>query len=73
MSTHLAQLYKKHLEQLGAATTGRVHTSRLKEKLLSVFPDFGAYYQGINTMFSFSNDVSNALKMPIIMIVIIML
>ncbi len=37
----LAQLYKQHLEQLGAATTGHVNTSRLKERLLSVFPDLG--------------------------------
>ena len=32
----LAQMYKTHLEQLGVEIDGRVHTSRLKLRLLSV-------------------------------------
>jgi len=58
----LAQLYKLRLEQLGVATAGRVHISRLKERLLSVFPDLGAYQQGRHVMLSFDDDIGNALK-----------
>ena len=49
----LAHLYKVHLEQLGVAIEGRVHTSRLKLRLLSVFPDLTAHLQGRNVMLSF--------------------
>ncbi len=42
----LAHLYKLRLEQLGVVIEGRVHTSRLKLRLLSVFPDLRAHLQG---------------------------
>ncbi len=57
----LAHLYKVRLEQLGVANEGRVHTSRLKLRLLSVFPDLTAHLQGRNVMLSF-NDIGDALK-----------
>ena len=34
----LASTYKACLEELGAAVEGRVHSTRLKTRLLSVFP-----------------------------------
>ncbi len=58
----LANLYKIRLEQLGVANEGRVHTSRLKLRLLSVFPDLTAHLQGRNVMLSFNDDIGDALK-----------
>ena len=58
----LARLYKTRLEQLGAAVEGRVHTSRLKIRLLSAFPDLRACLQGRNVMLTFHNDIGTALK-----------
>ena len=39
----LAKLYQTRLEELGGSIGGRVHTSRLKHRLLSAFPDIRAY------------------------------
>ena len=49
-------------EQLGVAIEGRVHTSRLILRLLSVFPDLRAHLQGRNVMLSFNDDIGDALK-----------
>ena len=57
----LAHLYKTRLEQLGVVIEGRVHTSRLKLRLLSVFPDLTAHLQGRNVMLSFDDDIGGAL------------
>lgn len=51
----LAYLYKSRLEQLGVVLEGRVHTSRLKLRLLSVFPDLRAHLQDRNMMLSFGD------------------
>ena len=59
---NLAHLYKLCLEQLGVVIEGCVHTSRLKLRLLSVFPDLRAYLQRRNVMLSFSDDIGDALK-----------
>ena len=58
----LAQLYKTRLEQLGVVTDGHVHTSRLKVRLLSVFPDLRAHLQGRSMMLSFDDDIGGALR-----------
>ena len=58
----LAHLYKLRLEQLGVAIEGRVHTSRLKLRLLSVYPDLRAHLQRRNVMLSFNDDIGDALK-----------
>ena len=54
-------MYKTRLEQLGVVIEGRVHTSRLKLRLLSVFPDVTAHLQGRNVMLSFDDDIGGAL------------
>ncbi len=64
----LAQLYKQHLEQLGAATTGHVNTSRLKERLLSVFPDLGTSSKSGSERNPSSNTVPRSLLALINMI-----
>ncbi len=35
----LAHLYKDRLKQLGISVDGRIHTSRLKARLLAAIPD----------------------------------
>lgn len=42
----LAQLYKVRLEQLGVVVENCLHTTRLKNRLLSELPDLQAHYQG---------------------------
>ena len=39
----LAKLYQTRLEELGGSTKSRVHTSRLKHRLLSALPDIKVY------------------------------
>ena len=58
----LAHLYKTRLEQLSVATEGRVHTSRLKLRLLSVFPDLKAHVQGKKVVLAFDDDIGAALR-----------
>lgn len=58
----LAKLYQTYLEELGGRIGGRVHTSRLKHRLLSVFPDTRAYMQGKSVMLMFDDDIGAALK-----------
>ncbi len=53
---------KTRLEQLGVAIEGRVHTSRLKLRLLSVFPDLRAHLQGRKVMLTFDDDIGGALR-----------
>ena len=42
----IAQLCKVRLEQLGLTVKKRIHTTRLKTRLLSVLPDLRAHSQG---------------------------
>ena len=58
----LAQLYKACLEQLGVATESRIHTSRLKIRLNSVFLDMIAHLEGRSVILSFDNDIGGALR-----------
>ena len=58
----LAKLYQTRLEDLGGSTRSRVHTSRLKHRLLSAFPDIRVYMQGRSVMLTFDDDVCAALK-----------
>ena len=42
--TEIAQLYKVRLEQLGLAVQKRIHTTRLKKRLLSAHPDLSSQF-----------------------------
>ena len=50
------------LEQLGVVVEGRVHTSRLKTRLMSVFPDLKAHSQRKGIVLTFDDDVGSALN-----------
>ena len=58
----LAQMYTIRLKQLGVTTENRIHTSRLKNRLLSVIPDLKACSQGRDVILSFDEDISTAIK-----------
>ena len=56
----LSRMYKTRLEQLGVSVDGRIHTSRLKIRLLAVLPDLKAHSQGRDILLTF--DVGSAIK-----------
>ena len=60
--TDIAKLYKIRLEQLGVTVDSRIHTTRLKNRLLSELPDLRAYSEGRDTLLTFEKNVGPALK-----------
>lgn len=58
----LANLYTSRLEQLGFKPNQRIHTTRLKEKLLSHFPDLKAHNQGRDVLLMFDQDIGDAMR-----------
>lgn len=42
----LVDLYSTRLEQMGTHVAGRVHSTKLKNRILSYFPDMDAHTQG---------------------------
>ena len=57
----IAQLYKVRLEQIGLTLHKRIHTTRLKNRLLSALPGLKAHSQGRETLMSFEKDLGPAL------------
>ena len=53
----LANMYTSQMEQLGADTEARVHTTQLKERLLSHIPELEAYRQGRDIFLGFKEDL----------------
>ena len=49
----MVHLYKVRLDQLGVKLGKRIHSTRLKDRLLSVFPDLKAHSQGRETLLTF--------------------
>lgn len=58
----LADLYKTRLEQLGATVESRIHTTRLKLRLLSALPDLRAYSKGRDMLLTFTEDIGDAVQ-----------
>ena len=58
----LANTYKARLEQLGAAVEGRIHSTRLKTRLLSVFPDLRECKEGCNVLLTFDKHIGDAIR-----------
>ena len=46
----LVNMYSTRLEQLGTRLIGRVHSNKLKNRLLSYFPDMDAHKRGLDVM-----------------------
>ena len=59
----LADMYTSRLNQLlGAHVIGRVHTTRLKDRILAMVPDLQEYKQGRDILLAFKDDVAMALR-----------
>ena len=58
----LVSLYTCRLENLEMQTEGRVHSSRLKNRLLAHFHDLRAYQEGRDIFLAFNEQVTGALK-----------
>ena len=59
--TDIAQLYASRMQQLGVTTDTRMHATRLKQKLLTRFPDMQAQNKGRDVMLVFEKDMGAAL------------
>ena len=57
----LANLYSNRLKQLGTLLSGHVHSTKLKNRLLSYFPDMEAHMQGREIVLVFNKDLGAAL------------
>ena len=58
----LTKLYTKRLEQLGSKSTIHVHSTDLKNRILSSLPDLQAYRKGRDIFLAFDDDIDSALK-----------
>ncbi|KAJ8891532.1 hypothetical protein PR048_004060 [Dryococelus australis] len=56
-----ADLYSNRLNQLGVQIDGRVHTTRLKPRVLAHFPDMRAYAKGRDTILAFNGEVGSSI------------
>ena len=59
--TDLVNLYSTRLEQLQTHVAVRVHSTKLKNRILSYFPDMEAHKQGRDVVLIFNEDVGAAL------------
>ena len=57
----LAHLYTMRMEQLGIKLDMRLHTTRLKERLLAKFTDMRAQKKGRDVLLAFEDDIGPAL------------
>ncbi len=57
----LAQLYVLRMEQLGIKLDTRIHTTRLKQRLLAQFTDMQAQKKGRDVLMAFEEDIGTAL------------
>ena len=60
--TDLTNLDSNRFQQLGTNITGRVHSTRLKNRILGYFPDLEAHKQGRELVLVFNKDIGQALK-----------
>ena len=58
----LVGLYTSKLQQLGTHATGRVHSTKLKNRILSYLPDMNAHKQGRDVGLVCNEDVGAALR-----------
>ena len=60
--TDLGALYTTRMEQLGTIMTGRVHSTKLKNRILRYFPDLEEHKQGRDLLLAFNQDLGSALQ-----------
>lgn len=59
--SELATLYKERMELLGEKATSRIHTSRLKARILAQIPSLEAHNDGREVFLAFKKDVGDVL------------
>ena len=55
-------MYVTRLEQMGVNNSQRVHSTRLKERLIQHCQEFTSYKDGRDVLLAFSEDVAAVLK-----------
>ena len=55
--TEIASLYKNRLQPLGVTVDNRIHSKRLKIRLLSALPDLTAHVPGREILLTFKEDI----------------
>ena len=59
--SELNKIYCKRLEELGMVVTTRIHSTRLKNRILSQFEDFEAYTDGREVLLASKCDIGEVL------------
>ena len=60
--TDLVNLYSTRLKQLGTDVIGRIHSTKLKDRLLGYFQDMEAHKQGRDVVLISNQDIGSALS-----------
>ena len=60
--SELSKMYATRLEQMGVNNSQRVHSTRLKERLIQHCPELTSYKDGRDVLLAFSEDVAAVLK-----------
>ncbi|KAG7164295.1 hypothetical protein Hamer_G003449 [Homarus americanus] len=60
----LTRMYTTRLEQLGTSVSGSVHSTDLKNRILTYFPDLQAHKEWHDIFLVFNEDVGPALRKP---------
>ena len=58
----LVKMYSARVEQLGTCLSGRVNSTRLKNRILAYFPDIQAHKEGRDVLLISSKDVGPTMK-----------
>ena len=59
--TDLTILYSNRLKQLGTVLPGRVHSTKLKYRIMPYFPDMEEHKTGRDVLLAFNKDIGSAL------------
>ena len=58
----LVKLYKDRLENLGFSVDSRIHSIRLKNRLIAKLPELRVHSEGRDILFTFQKNIGSALK-----------
>ena len=60
--SELSRMYASRLEQMGVDISQRVHSTRLKDRLIQQCPELTSYKDGREVLLAFHEDITAALK-----------
>ena len=60
--SNLRKLYESRLKEKDPSFSGKVNTTRLKERLMSLVPDLKAQTQGREVMMMLNSDIGEVIK-----------